>query len=56
MKRCKRRELVDCPYREEKIDYDHWIIKAGRSLEFAIERADIVCESIPCMYALELKK
>ena len=54
--KCKRHELIDCPYREEEVDYEHWVINAGESIEFAKERAILFCESIPCMYALELKK
>lgn len=53
-KRCERREFTECPYRREEIDYEHWIAKCGESLEFARERADILCNSTPCMYAIEL--
>jgi hypothetical protein len=52
--KCKRKDLKDCPYRYKDIDYNHWIIRAGKSLEFAEQRAQIICESIPCNYAIEL--
>ena len=54
IKRCERRELTDCPYRREEVDYEHWVYKCGKSLEFAQERANILCRSTPCNYALEL--
>ena len=53
MVRCKRLEFKDCPYRKEDIDFEHWY-RAGKSPEFARERATILCESIPCFYAIEL--
>ena len=55
-KRCERREFIECPYRREEIDYEHWIHKCGKSFEFARERAIILCNSIPCMFAIELNK
>ena len=53
-KRCERREFIECPYRREEIDYEHWIHKCGKSFEFAKERADMLCKSVPCMFAIEL--
>lgn len=53
MKKCNRLEFQKCPYRYEKIDYEHWIIKCGKSLAFAEERATIMCQSTPCNYAIE---
>ena len=54
MKQCKRLEIKDCPYRKEEIDFQHWVVKCGESFDYAKERAVMMCESIPCNYALEL--
>lgn len=51
----KARNTRLCPYRDRDIDIQRWVHDAGQSLDFAKSRATLICKSIPCLYAIEIK-
>ena len=51
---CARHDIKDCPYRGVGNDiYSHWI-RCGYSCEKAISKAEILCKSTPCLFAIEV--